>query len=355
MTNKTVKRFMRLSISSLLILILISCNNSNNKPDVSDIKVNVKIERFDKDFFSIDTNQLDQSLNALNKKYPTFLPLYFEFLSPINAMVKQEGKSYDQAVKVFYQTIKPLADNAEKKYSNLEDVRSGLEKSFKYVKYYYPSFKIPGVIASVESFNPDDPQEVYGTTLYHDTLIISLQMFLGKDFGGYDPVQYPDYLRRRFNEAYIVPNAVRAIVNDIYPDSTESASLIELMVERGKQWFLKQKFLPDTPDSLVTGYTKNQTEFIEKNEGNIWGEFLKNTPDPYTLDQERLKDYLGEGPFTQDMPHDLEGNGTPGNIGQWMGWRIVKKFAENNSKLSVQEVLATPPRKIFQEAKYKPK
>jgi uncharacterized protein YjaZ len=106
---------------------------------------------------------------------------------------------------------------------------------------------------------------------------------------------------------------------------------------------------------LITGYTKNQTEFIEKNEGNIWSEFLKSTPDPYTLDQERLKNYLGEGPFTQDMPHDLEGNGTPGNIGQWMGWRIVKKFADNNSKMSVQEILATPARKIFQEAKYKPK
>lgn len=346
---------MRLSISSLLILVLISCNDSNNKPNVSDIKVNVKIERFDKDFFSIDTNHLDQSLSDLNKKYPSFLPLYFEFLSPINPMVKQEGKTYDEAVKVFYRTIKPLADVVERKYSNLDNVKTNLEKSFKYVKHYYPEFKAPPVIASIESFNPDDPQEVYGTTFYHDTLIISLQMFLGKDFGGYDPVQYPDYLRRRFDEAYIVPNAIRSIANDIYPDTSESASLIEIMIERGKQWFLKQKFLPEAPDSLITGFSKSQTEFIEKNEGNIWSEFLKSTPDPYTVDQERLKNYLGEGPFTQDMPHDLEGNGTPGNIGQWMGWRIVKKFAENNSKMSVQEILATPAKKIFQEAKYKPK
>jgi hypothetical protein len=336
-------------------LISISCNNSNNKPNVSDIKVDLKIERFDKDFFSMDTNRLSQSLNELNRKYPTFLPLYSEFLSPINPMVKQEGKTYEEAVKVFYRTIKPLADAVEKRYGNLDNVQSSLEKSFKYVKHYYPSFKVPAVISSVESFNPDDPQEVYGTTYYHDTLIISLQMFLGKDFGGYDPVQYPDYLRRRFNEEYIVPNAVRAIVNDIYPDTSESASLIEIMIERGKQWFLKQKFLPDAPDTLITGFSKSQTDFIAKNEGNIWGEFLKSTPDPYTVDQERLKNYLGEGPFTQDMPHDLEGNGTPGNIGQWLGWRIVQKFAANNSKTSVQEILATSAKKIFQEAKYKPK
>ena len=303
----------------------------------------------------MDTNRLDQSLNELNKKYPAFLPLYAEFLSPINPMVKQQGKTYDEAVKIYFRTLKPLADAVEKKYSNLNNVQNGLEKGFKYVKHYYPSFKVPAVIASVESFNPDDPQEVYGSTFYHDTLIISLQMFLGKDFGGYDPVQYPDYLRRRFNEEFIVPNSIRAIVNSIYADTSESASLIELMIEKGKQWYLLDKFLPDTPDSLKTGFTKNQTDFIEKNEGNIWGEFLKNTPDPYTLDQERLKNYLGEGPFTQDMPHDLEGNGTPGNIGQWIGWRIVEKFAANDPKMSVQEVLATPARKIFQEAKYKPK
>lgn len=347
--------FMRLSISSLLILILISCNNSNNKPDVSSIKVDIKIERFDKDFFSMDTNHLDQSLNELNKKYPAFLPLYSEFLSPINPMVKQEGRTYEEAVRIYYRTIKPLADVVEKKFSNLNNVQSGVEKGFKYVKYYYPSFSIPAVIASVESFNPDDPNLVYGTVFYHDTLILRLQMFMGKDFAQYDQNLYPDYLRRRFNEEFIVPNSIRSIANSIYPDTSESASLIELMIERGKQWYLLDKFLPDTPDSLKTGYTKSQTEFIKNNEGNIWNEFLKSTPDPYTLDQDRLKNYLGEGPFTQDMPHDLNGNGTPGNIGQWIGWQIVKKFAENNSKMSVQEILATPARKIFQEAKYKPK
>ncbi|MGZ3924421.1 MAG: gliding motility lipoprotein GldB [Flavisolibacter sp.] len=355
MTNTTVKSIMRLPLSSLFLLMLIACNNSNNKPNVSDIKIDLQIQRFDKDFFSMDTNRLSQSLAELNKKYPTFFPLYAEFLSPINAMVKQQGKSYDEAVKIFFRTIKPLADVAEKKYSDLDKVQAGLEKSFKYIKHYYPSFKVPAVVASVESFNPDDPQEVYGTTYYNDTLILSLQMFLGSEFGAYDPVQYPDYLRRRFNEDYIVPNSIQAIVKNIYPDSSETASLIEQMVERGKEWYLLKKFMPDAPDSQITGYTKNQIDFITKNEGNIWGEFLKSTTDPYTVDQERLKNYLGEAPFTQDMPHDLHGNGTPGNIGQWIGWRIVQKFAENNPNMSVQQILSTPAKTIFQEAKYKPK
>lgn len=346
---------MRLTVVSLLVFVLVSCNNANKNPDVSDIRVDLNIARFDRDFFSIDTTRLSQSLDQLSQKYPAFLPLYSEFLSPINPMVHQQGKTYEEAVLIYYRTIKPLYEIVEKKYPDLNSVEAGIEKALKYVKHYYPSFKIPVVIASVESFSPDDPNEVYGTTLYKDTLIISLQMFMGKDFEQYDPGLYPDYLRRRFNGQFIVPNSIRVIAGSVYRDTSESVSLIEQMIERGKQWFLSGKFLPDTPDSLITGYNKNQSEFIEKNEGNIWATFLKNTPDPYTVDQERLKNYLGEAPFTQDMPHDLEGNGTPGNIGQWIGWRIVQKFAEQNQDMSLQEILATPARRIFQEARYKPK
>lgn len=353
--NPTVNTSMKGFVFASLALILLSCNNSTGKPDVSGVKVNAKIERFDQAFFSLDTNNLSGSLNELNKKYPAFLSLYSEFLSPINFIVHQQGKSFEEALRIYLRNIKPLYDEVQKQYSSLDDVQKNLQKDLKYVKHYFPSYKIPVVIASVENLNPEEPQEIYGTALYHDTLIISLQMFLGKDFAAYDPSQYPDYLRRRFVSSFIVPNSIRVIANDIHPDTSESNSLIETMIERGKQWFLMKRFMPDAPDSLITGYTKNQMEFVDKNEGNIWSEFLKDTPDPYTLDQERFKNYIGEAPFTQDMPHDLEGGGTPGNIGQWIGWRIVEKFASENSKMGVQEIINTASRQIFQQAKYKPK
>lgn len=354
MTNQTVNSAMRFFLIALCTVLIAGCNQSNNKPDVSDINADIRLLRFDRDFFSMDTTHLPGSIEQLNRKYPRFLPLYAEFLSPINLMVRA-GRSFDESVLVYHRSIKPLYDATQQKFKNLDKVEKDLESGLKFVKYYYPSFRLPAVVASVENFNPGDPQEIYGTTYYHDTLIISLQMFLGKDFEGYNPQEYPDYLRRRFNEQFIVPNCLRAIANSLYLDTSESASLIEQMIERGKQWYLLDHFLPDTPDSLKTGFNQSQSGFVVRNEGNLWSEFLKNTPDPYTLEQERLKNYLGEGPFTQDMPHDLNGNGTPGNIGQWLGWRIVEKFAERNPEMTVQQVLSTPARKIFQESKYKPK
>ena len=43
-----------------------------NKPDVSGIKADATIARFDKDFFAADTSHIIQSLDAVQKKYPWF-------------------------------------------------------------------------------------------------------------------------------------------------------------------------------------------------------------------------------------------------------------------------------------------
>src|SRR5664279_3731920 len=53
------------------IIIFSSCGN-NHVPDVSGIKVDATIARFDKDFFSADTNHIMQGLDEVQKKYPYF-------------------------------------------------------------------------------------------------------------------------------------------------------------------------------------------------------------------------------------------------------------------------------------------
>lgn len=333
-----------------LIVLFTSCSDGGkNKPDVSGISIDVKVHRFDQDFFSLDTTRVVEGLEALQKKHPGFLPIYFEYLSPINFIMYREGKPYNVAVMEYFRNIKPLYDSVNKKYPSFDKFEKDLEHQLRYVKHYFPDFKTPAVYTTVESLNPENKEEIYGALYFRDTLVISLQMFMGKDFQAYDPTLYYDYLRRRLEPEYIVPNSLRAIAVGIYPDP-EHARLIELMVEKGKQWWLLDKFMPDAHDSLKTGYTGKQIEWCKENEGNIWNAILQSTPDIYTQDMERIQNYIGEAPRTMDMPEE-----SPGNIGQWVGWQIVKKFEEKNPSMTIQEILKTPPDKIFQESKYKPK
>jgi hypothetical protein len=161
---------------------------------------------------------------------------------------------------------------------------------------------------------------------------------------------FPAYISRRFEPQYIVVNCMKAVIEDIYLDRSGAKGLVEQMIEKGKQWWLLDKFLPTTPDSLKTGFTEQQLNWCEANEGLIWNDVIVTQKDLYTKDPMAIQNYIGEAPFTQSL-----GPSSPGNIGQWIGWQIVKKFANKNSSMSVTDVLKTDARKILEEAKYKPK
>ena len=60
--------------------------------------------------------------------------------------------------------------------------------------------------------------------------------------------------------------------------------------------------------------------------------------------------YVNDGPNTPDINAEA-----PGFIGQFVGWQIVKRWMDKNDNLSLPQLLATPAKKIFDEAKYKPR
>ena len=87
-----------------------------------------------------------------------------------------------------------------------------------------------------------------------------------------------------------------------------------------------------------------------ENEGLIWSYIVKNE-DLNSLNPAIIQTYIGEGPFTQGFSQEH----SPGNLGQWIGWQILKKFTGKNTGITPDEVMKTDVKKILDEAKYKPK
>ena len=323
-------------------VLLFACKSGKDTPDVSHIKTDVQIDRFEKAFFAIDTNNLALGLSSLRNTFPNFYPTFMRDILGLNPMdttnfpiIKQIRSSYSS-----------LNDTIQKKYSNLAWLQNELNYNFRYVKYYYPDYNLPRAITFIGTL--DAP----GTILSPQYLGIGLHQYAGKTFTGYQLAEvqqlYPDYISRRFDKEYISVNCVKAIVDDVYPEKSTGKPLIEQMIERGKQWYLLDQFAPDAADSVKTGYTQKQLDWVTENEGNIWPVVVKENL--YSIEPSVIQMYIGEAPFTQTMTQS-----SPGNIGQWIGWRIVQKFANKYQKLSVQEVVGTPAKRIFEEANYRPK
>lgn len=337
----------KLFVALALILLIASCKSSGEKkPDISNIKADVKIQRFDHDFFSMDTLQMAAALQKLQQQYPSFTGNYFEFYTPL-AMHIQQGAPRDAVTTEYIRSIKPMYDILATKYKDLSWLEKELSLAFRYSKYYFPFFKQPVVMTTVEALSPDDPDEIYGTVYFSDTLTISLQMYAGNDFAGYDPKFYFDYLRRRFEPAYITRNAMRTVINTWFPPK-RSLTLVNEMIEAGRRLYVLDKLLPDVPDEIIIGFTKQQYDDCVGKEKLIWSHFINNQL-LYSEEPAINREYVGEGPFTKEL-----GTDSPGNIGAFTGWQIVKKYMKKHPDTRLEQLMNTDPAEIFAGANYKP-
>ncbi len=336
----------KIGLVLLFSISLFACKSKKGIPDVSRIKADISLERFDQDFFSIDTNNIPFGLQKIQQEHPGF---YWDFMREILGVNGSDTSLNTLLItKDFLRGYLPVYDSLQLTYKKTDWLEKELKKGFQFVKYYFPTYKTGNVILFVGPF--DSP----GVAATRSGIAIGLQQYAGKDFSVYQSVPgqelFPLYISRRFAPEYITANCMKAVAEDIFPDQSRGKPLIEQMIEKGKQWWLLDKFLPATPDSIKTGYTQQQLKWCRENEGLIWSYIVKNE-DLNSLNTAVIQTYMGEGPFTQGFSQEF----SPGNIGQWIGWQIIKKFVAKNPGMKPADVMKTEARKILEEAKYKPK
>jgi len=347
-----MKRFY--SAGLFIVVVLFSCK-SEKGPDVSGIQVQLDIVRFEKDFFAIDTNNLQASLNAVYRQHPGF---FVDFSQHILGLppITDSGTQTLTAIRQFLHDYRPVYDSVMLAFPDLDAEKQSLVKGLQYVKYYFPQYPLPAKL--ITFIGPMDAYFEastggYGDAITSDGLATGLQLHLGSNFSMYTSEMglglFPAYISRKFTREYIPVNAIKNIIDDMFPDQSSDRTLIEQMVEKGKRIYLADQLMPHIGDTLIIGYTNRQLEGCFSNEGMIWNYFIKNGL-VFNNDPSLIKNYIGEAPNTPEF-----GEGAPGNIGLFIGWQIVKKFMEEKKDLGLVELMKTDPRKLFEESRYRPK
>jgi hypothetical protein len=104
----------------LSLLCLISCHNPSHTPDISHINVTLKVERFEKDLFALDTNNLQSGLFQLQKKYPDFLPLYINHVLGLGPLSDSNELAFS-GTKMFLRLNRKPYDYSLKMYDNFNE------------------------------------------------------------------------------------------------------------------------------------------------------------------------------------------------------------------------------------------
>lgn len=328
----------------LCVLTFFSCKQGS-KPDVGDIDLNLKIERFDQDLYAGKNKDLMQTDLQLQKKYRNFYSDY------VNRMVGDGNYSSQEILTTLYkdQAYTDLNREADSVFKAIVPLEKDLTQTFRYIKYYYPKINVPRFISFVSGFSVQTP-------IGDDYMGIGLDMFLGKNSKFYRAIvkSVPLYLSRRFAPEYIVPRVTETYAREeLFPQRDENHSLLSKMIENGKILYFMDKVLDDkVADTIKIGYTAKQLAWCKTYEGDIWAYFMENEL-LFETDYQKIQLYLTEAPFT---PGIGEKNESAPKLGVWTGWQIVRKYMAENPKVTLQELMAMKDaQKILTGAKYKPK
>ena len=115
--------------------------------------------------------------------------------------------------------------------------------------------------------------------------------------------------------------------------------------------YLKDLLIPQVSDADKIGYSPEQIAWSEENENYIWRYFIDEKL-LYDSDPKLAGRFINPAPFSKFY---LEiDNESPGRIGMWIGWQIVRSYMKNND-VSLQQLLQADAKEIFDNSKYKPK
>lgn len=307
-----------------ILLIFIACNDDDKiEEEISKIPLELTINRFDRQFAEAGP----AGLPKLRKAYPYLFP------APDSVWI---AKMKDTLQIELFQEVGNI-------FSSFEEEDMGLSNLFRHIKYYFPEQKTPKVITVTNDVDYENRIILADTLLF-----LGLDNYLGQEHKYYGGFQR--YVAKLLDRKFMVSDVASAFAKKVVPRPRDRSYLAR-MVYFGKELFLKDKLMPHAKDEIKIGYTPDEMDWATANEEPIWRNFVENEY-LYSTEIKLNQRFLDPAPFSK-FGLELD-NESPGRLGRYIGWQIVRAFMEEN-EVDLKQMLTMPAEEIFKKSKYKPR
>ena len=321
-----------------------SCKRNQYKVNVSDISVSIRIQRLEKDLFTLNPEDVPSKVASLKQKYGTFLQLF--------SYVINTGDINDPAFGDFLVRFctdrqnNEVYDSTQKVYPDVKAIEEGLQDAFRHYRYYLPEKPVPAVYTCISGFN--------NSIITGDSILgISLDRYLGANSNYYPQLNIYRYLSDRMTPENIVPDCIYGwavsewdFASLKYPVDNVLAE----MIHYGKLKYFEKCMLPEISDEIIFGFTPAQMKFCRNNEEQMW-QYLIEKDLIFNTEQFTIRKLTGEAPFTSFFTNE-----SPGKAAVWIGFRIVESYMQKNSNTTMEELMnVTDMQSVLEKAKYNPK
>ncbi|MDE3743684.1 gliding motility lipoprotein GldB [Maribacter polysaccharolyticus] len=302
---------------------IVGCKNEDKIAEaVSKIPLQLKVSRFDNEF----AQATPEDIPKLRKAYPYFFP------APDSVWVAKLNDSLQIE----------LRGEVMAEFKDFDEEISDVEMLFKYIKYYFPKDRIPRMITVT---NDVDYQN--RVILADSLLLVGLDNYLGPEHKYYAGLQR--YIAAEMDRRFMVSDIAGAYANKKVP-LPKDRTFLEQLIYYGKILYLKDRIMPFQTDERKIGYTDDQLLWAQANEEPIWRYFVEREL-LYSTDNKLAKRFLDPAPFSK-FGLELD-NESPGRLGRYLGWQIVRSFMDRNT-LTLQQLMDLSGEEIFKKSNYKP-
>jgi len=308
-----------------IVLLAVSCEKDvTKKIDVSNIDVNIEIDRFEQKFYTADVN----SLEDLKGRYPYLFPVQNDSIWLNKIKNEEEVELFERSQEIF---------------KNFDVEKAQIKDLFKHIKYYHPSFKSPKIISLITNLDYENK------VIYADSLLfVSLDMYLGENSEVYE--DFPRYLSANFDKSRLVVDIAEHI-SEKYFIAGKKRQFLDVIINEGKKMYLLDSYLPSISDAVKIGYSEEKYKWMLANETPVWKYFIEKKL-LYSTDSKLYTRFVANAPFSK-FYIDIDKE-SPGRVGVWLGWQIVRSYMKNNN-VTLHQLLQTNAEDIFKKSKYKPK
>ncbi|UKN03502.1 hypothetical protein K6119_08240 [Paracrocinitomix mangrovi] len=316
----------RKNLLIILIFFITACSSDRLDVDVSDVEFEMQFEHFEDEMFNCKSvSEMDAANKQLVEKGQELYEFYvFDVL--------RAGSPYDDSVGTYLYyfitdtTMKMAYQDIRTEFGDFSEEEDQIVDMFKHLKYHLPKALLPEKLITYNSaFN-------YGVVSTPNKIGVGLEMYLGPENRIIQQVGFPVYVKDKMKSEYLMVDIAHSWLITNVMGENKGETFLSQMVYYGKLRYAIDAMLPNLPDHLKIRYTEAEYDWSLASEDDIWL-YILDMNWVYSTDMKLLLRFFEEAPTTVGI------EGSPGRIGQFMGWQMVKQYMEKNEEVSVADLL----------------
>lgn len=327
----------------IILFLFASCKTDPMDVDASEINLDLTFIDVNKEIMHADSTDLISK----HREYLQEIKGVYEYLIGYCMQIGSVSDTafYNSIVKFREdEAIQKIDFNIRDYFTEQKEYRSDLlefpvNNGFKTLKYHLPNAKMPNHVVYINSLFRS------GVFCSEEDIAVGLEYYLGKDnevVKQLNPQYYFDWMKEGMTEEFLTRDIITGwIETHIVPEV--DGNLAEHLIRWGKIVYLVEAAQYDVHDRFSLRYTEEEYNWAKENEFGFW-KYLVDENLLFSEDVKIIRNMTGDGPFTPGIPEE----GSPDRMGQYLGWRMVHSYMENND-VSIEKMVEAQYNEILQD------